>query len=457
MSNTKSIIEEQRSFFKTNTTKELAYRKKYLKALRKAIIAREDELCEALFKDFKKPMFEALASETQFVLSELNHILKHLEYWAQPNRVSGSWANFPSRDYILHEPYGNVLIIAPWNYPIQLALSPLIGALAAGNTVVIKPSELTPNSSKMIAELITSVFPPEYVTVVEGGVEASQELLHEPWNYIFFTGSTRVGQIIYEAAARHLTPVTLELGGKSPCIVDETAKIKTAAKRIAWGKFLNAGQTCIAPDYVLVHASVKEKLVVALKQAMETFYGTTTSALDYARIISEEHYTRVSGYLDGQTILAGGTCIPEERFIAPTLIDEPSLDSNVMQEEIFGPILPIISYNDISEIEQYVLHFNKPLALYLFSENRKFQNRIQKQYSFGGGAINDTVIHITNKKLPFGGVGASGINGYHGKNSFVTFSHQKSMVKRGTWIDLPLRYPPYDLPVRWAKKIKHLF
>lgn len=451
------IREAHRTFFKTNATKELAFRKKYLKALRDKIVEKEDELCQALYQDFKKPPFEALASETQFVLSELNHILRHLEYWAQPEHVSGSWANFPSQDYILHEPYGTVLVIAPWNYPIQLALSPLIGAMAAGNTVVIKPSELTPNASRLIAEMVTEVFPSHYVTVVEGGVDASQALLQESWDYIFFTGSTRVGQIVYEAAAKHLTPVTLELGGKSPCIVDASANIKTAAKRIVWGKFLNAGQTCIAPDYVLVHESVKDPLIAALKDAIATFYGPGENKTDYARIVSDGHFERIKGYLEGQRILTGGTCIPEDRYIAPTLLDHPSLESKVMQDEIFGPLLPIISYATPEDIVGYISHFSKPLALYVFSENRKFQKWIQRTFAFGGGAINDTIIHITNKKLPFGGVGASGINGYHGKNSFTTFSHKKSMVKRGTWLDIPMRYPPYRLPLKWAKKIKHLF
>ncbi len=457
MESPSEIRESHRTFFKTNASKELSFRKKYLKALRDKIVEKEDDLCHALYQDFKKPTFEALASETQFVLSELNHIIKHLDYWAQTQRVSGSWANFPSRDYVQYEPYGNVLVIAPWNYPIQLALSPLIGALAAGNTVVIKPSELTPHAARIISEIIADVFPEDYVTVVEGGVETSQALLKEPWDYIFFTGSTRVGQIVYEAAAKHLTPVTLELGGKSPCIVDASANIKIAAKRIAWGKFLNAGQTCIAPDYVLVHEAVKEQLVHALKGAITTFYGSEPNQTDYARMVSDDHFERVKGYLEGQTLLSGGTCITSERYIAPTLLDDPSLDSKVMQDEVFGPVLPIIGYTDVSEIKKHIDHFSKPLALYVFSENRKFQKWVQKNFSFGGGAINDTVIHITNKKLPFGGVGASGINGYHGKNSFLTFSHKKSMVKRGTWLDIPMRYPPYELPLKWAKKIKHLF
>lgn len=454
----KEIIHQQRDFFITQQTKDVSFRKKTLKRLQQEIIKREDAICEALYADFKKPKFETLAAETQFVLAEIKHVLKKIDSWASPDRVSSSWMNWPSSDYIYKEPFGTVLIIAPWNYPFQLAIAPLIGAVAAGNTVVVKPSEVTPHTAAIVSEIIRAVFEPSHVTVIEGGVAVSQQLLAEKWDYIFFTGSSHVGKIVYESAAKHLTPVTLELGGKNPCIVDETAAIALAAKRIVWGKFLNAGQTCIATDYILVHHTVKDKLVAALQQSITKCYGENMEASpDFSRTVSQKHYAGLKEMLEGEEILFGGKSNDTDNYISPTIVNEPKLNSKLMAGEIFGPILPIISYKTDEDIHKYIMNYGKPLATYVFSTNKKFQKKIIDTYSFGGGAINDTVIQITNKKLPFGGVGQSGIGAYHGKISFDIFSHQKAIIKKANWFDAPLRYPPYTMPMKFVKKIKHLF
>ncbi len=454
----KELINEQDAFFATQQTKSIAYRKKYLKELQKVLIAKEDAICDALYADFKKPKFESLATETQLVLSELNYILGRMDIWSKPEKVSSTWANFPSSDKIYREPYGRVLVISPWNYPFLLSMSPLIGALAAGNIVVLKPSELSPNTSKIISEIIAQVFPKEYVRVVEGDVSTATALLAEKWNYIFFTGSSRVGKIVYQSAAEHLTPVTLELSGKNPCIVDSTASLNLAAKRIVWGKFLNAGQTCIAPDYILVHKSIKEQLIAQIKRQITKFYGEhIEESRDYARIATNPHYDGLKGKLAGQNLLFGGKFNDEDQYLEPTLVDEPGLDTDLMMGEIFGPILPFISYETEAEIQSYIENYEKPLALYVFSGNKKFQKRIMKQYGFGGGVINDAVMQIANKKLPFGGVGQSGIGGYHGKHSFDLFSHKKAVIKKANWIDIPIRYAPYKIPIRLVKLLKHLF
>lgn len=454
----KEIIHQQRNFFKTGQTKEISFRKKALKALQEAIIKREDAICDAIYADFKKPKFETLAAETQFILAEIKHVLKNMDSWAERERVSGSWMNWPSADYIYKEPYGVVLVIAPWNYPFQLAFAPLIGAVAAGNNVVVKPSEITTHTAAIISEIIKTVFDPAHVTVVEGGVEVSQELLEEKWDYIFFTGSPAVGKIVYQSAAKHLTPVTLELGGKNPCIVDDTASIALAAKRIVWGKFLNAGQTCIASDYILVHEKVKDQLVTALQENIIKCYGENMEASpDFARTVSKKHYEGLKEMLVGEKLLFGGQSNDGDHYLAPTLVNEPHLDSQLMAGEIFGPILPIISYKTDADIDRYIMNYGKPLAAYVFSNNKKFQNKIIETYSFGGGAINDTVIQVTNKRLPFGGVGQSGIGAYHGKLSFDIFSHHKAIIKKANWFEAPVRYPPYNTSINLVKKIKHLF
>ena len=454
----KDILQTQRDFFQTQQTKDIAFRKQSLKRLQEEIVKREDAICDALYADFKKPKFETLAAETQFVLAELNYTLKKIDSWASPTRVSASWMNWPSSDYIYKEPYGAVLVIAPWNYPFQLAIAPLIGAIAAGNTAVVKPSEVTPHTAAIISEIIKAVFDPAHVTVVEGGVEVSQQLLAETWDYIFFTGSPQVGKIVYESAAKHLTPVTLELGGKNPCIVDDTASIALTAKRIVWGKFLNAGQTCIASDYILVHENVKDKLVEALKENITKCYGQNVEASpDFSRMVSDKHYKNLKDMLEGEDILFGGHSNDADYFLSPTLVNEPKMDSKLMEGEIFGPILPVISYKTEDDIHKYITNYGKPLAAYVFSNNKKFQQKIINTYSFGGGAINDTVIQITNKRLPFGGVGQSGIGAYHGKITFDIFSHHKAIIKKANWFEAPVRYPPYNVPIKFVKKIKHLF
>lgn len=447
----------QITFFSSEKCKELKYRKNTLKKLEQIIIKREDAICEALYSDFKKPKFEGLLSETQFVLSELQHIIKNMSFWARPKKVAGSLGSFPSKDWIQFEPFGNVLVISPWNYPFMLAISPLIGAVAAGNTVVLKPSELSPATSKILAEIISEAFEPGHVSIVEGGVDTSQELLALKWDYIFFTGSSRVGKIVYKSAAEHLTPVTLELGGKNPCIVDDTASISVAAKRIAWGKLLNAGQTCLAPDYLLVDTKIKDDLIIAIKEAITKFYGDNIMASPYlARVATENQYARLKRMLQDGNVVWGGQFNDDDQFIEPTLIDNPSLDAEVMQDEIFGPILPIYAYEKEQEIANYISKFGRPLALYLFSKRRRFQKEIINKYSFGGGVINDCVIQIANKRMPFGGVGNSGFGGYHGEHSFHLFSHKKSMIKKPFYLDIPLRYPPYKLPEKLVKKLKHV-
>lgn len=446
------LVDNQKSFFQTEETKSLAFRKSMLLRLKSELIKYEQHIIDALFADFKKPKFESILSETGIVLSELDLTLKKLNNWAKPKRVFPSLLNFPSTDKIYYEPYGTVLVISPWNYPYQLAFLPIIGAIAAGNTVVLNPSELTPNTSQVIESIIKTVFREDYVAIVQGDASIAQELLKQQWDYIFFTGSVNVGKIVAQAAAKHLTPTTLELGGKNPCIIDETAHIKLAAKRIAWGKFLNAGQTCIAPDYILIHDTVKKDFIEALREKIETFYSKNPKeSQDLARIINIENFKRLSKMLDNGNIVIGGETNEDDLFIAPAVIDEPSLHSEIMKDEIFGPILPVLSYKNEDDINNIIKRYNKPLSLYVFSNNKKFANKMITTYSFGGGAINDTIVQFANPKLPFGGVGSSGIGAYHGKHTFYTFSHKKPVVKRGSWMDVPMRYAPYSGKIKLVK------
>ncbi|MFN4027046.1 MAG: aldehyde dehydrogenase [Flavobacterium sp.] len=440
--------------FKTD----LNYRKQALVKLLLTIQKKEAEIIQALYDDFKKPAFEAVATETSYIVSELEYTIKNLKKWAKPQRVLPSFLNFPSTDYIYKEPYGKVLVIAPWNYPYQLALAPLIAAVAAGNQVVVKPSELADNTSRVIAEIIKESFEEQHVHCVLGGIEVSQNLLSQRWDYIFFTGSVAVGKIVAKAAAVHLTPVTLELGGKNPCIIEETADLKLAAKRIVWGKFLNAGQTCIAPDYLLVHQNIKPTFIGYLKEEITLAYGENPQeSPDFPRIINEKNWKRQLQLLENQTVIFGGQSAVSDFYLAPTLLDEPSLDSLVMQEEIFGPILPILSYNSEADLEKIILSYEKPLSLYVFTKENSFAEKTITRFSFGGGCINDTVIHFANKRLPFGGVGYSGIGAYHGKLSFELFSHQKPIVKKGTWLDIPIRYAPYEGKLSGLKKMLKWF
>jgi len=436
--------------YKTN----INFRKETLTKLLNAVIVHENEIIQALYDDFKKPAFEAVLTETSYVILELKDTIKNLKNWAKPKRVFPSILNFPSTDYIYKEPYGKVLVIAPWNYPFQLALCPLISAVAAGNQVVVKPSELTPKTSEIIAKIIKKVFDKKHVKVIEGGIEVSQQLLLERWDYIFFTGSVAVGKIVAKAAAENLTPVTLELGGKSPCIIDETANLKLAAKRIVWGKFVNAGQTCIAPDYVLIQKDMKSHFETYLKEEILKAYGENPSeSPDFARIVNVKNWHRLVNMIEPDKVIFGGQSNVKECYIAPTLVAVNSLESPIMKEEIFGPILPILTYKNEGEIDKIISSFEKPLALYVFTENQEFSRKIILKYSFGGGCINDTVVHFSNKRLPFGGVGHSGIGAYHGRLSFDTFSHQKSMVKKANWLDLPMRYAPYKDKLQTIKKL----
>lgn len=423
---------------------DIGYRKETLKKLLYNIQKNEDLIVKALYDDFKKPEFEAVLTETNYVISDLKDTIKNIHKWSRRKRVFPSILNFPSTDYIYKEPYGKVLVIAPWNYPFQLALCPLIAAVAAGNRVVLKPSELTPNTSSIISKIIEKTFHINHVEVFEGGVEISNKLLAQRWDYIFFTGSVGVGKIVAKAAAENLTPVTLELGGKNPCVIDETANLKLAAKRIVWGKFINAGQTCIAPDYILIQKNMKINFIRFLMEEIIKAYGKKLEkSPDFARIINTKNFLRLDSMIDREKVIFGGETDANKLFISPTLIEEPSLDSPVMKEEIFGPILPILTYETEADIHNVVSRYEKPLAFYIFSENNSFAKKLITNYSFGGGCINDTVVHFSNKRLPFGGVGHSGIGAYHGKLSFDIFSHHKAITKKGNWLDLPMRYAPY--------------
>jgi len=433
---------------------DIGYRKETLKKLLYNIQKSEDLIVKALYDDFKKPEFEAVLTETNYVISELKDTIKNIHKWAKPKRVLPSLLNFPSTDYIFKEPYGNVLVIAPWNYPFQLALCPLISAVAAGNRVVLKPSELTPNTSSVIAKIIEKTFHINHVEVFEGGIEVSNKLLAKRWDYIFFTGSVSVGKIIAKAAAENLTPVTLELGGKNPCIIDETANLKLAAKRIVWGKFINAGQTCIAPDYILIQKNMKVNFLSFLMEEIIKAYGKKMEkSPDFARIINTKNWVRLDSMIEREKVVFGGETDASKLYISPTIIEEPALDSPVMKEEIFGPILPILTYETQAEIQNVIRRYEKPLAFYVFSENKSFAKKLITTYSFGGGCINDTVVHFSNKRLPFGGVGHSGIGAYHGQLSFDIFSHHKAVVKKGNWLDLPMRYAPYKDKLTSIKRL----
>jgi aldehyde dehydrogenase (NAD+) len=452
--NLKLILESQKKYFKTQATRDIGMLKKLLANLRIEIISREDEIYEALFKDFKKSKFETYFGEIGIVISEIDATIKNISSWSKPKKVRASGLNFPSSDYIYSEPYGSVLIIAPWNYPFQLAIAPMITAIAAGNTVVLKPSEHTANTSKLLENIICSIFKPEHVRVIQGGVPETTLMLKERWDYIFFTGSVSVGKIVAKAAAPHLTPVTLELGGKNPCIIDDTISTELTAKRLVWGKFVNAGQTCIAPDYLLVHSSLKKQLISDLKKEIIRAYGENPQkSPDYPRIINTKNLTRLTNMLEDSKVIFGGKSDASDCFLEPTLIEDPYLDSKVMKEEIFGPILPILSYESEADINAIISNYEKPLGFYVFSSNKTFYRKMIETYSFGGGTINDTMIHFGNTNLPFGGVGESGVGAYHGKLGFDTFSHKKGIVVKGNWLDISLRYAPYTNKLEKLKKL----
>ncbi|HCX2831629.1 TPA: aldehyde dehydrogenase [Staphylococcus aureus] len=453
-----NIIEQKfydsKAFFNTQQTKDISFRKEQLKKLSKAIKSYESDILEALYTDLGKNKVEAYATEIGITLKSIKNARKELKNWTKTKNVDTPLYLFPTKSYIKKEPYGTVLIIAPFNYPFQLVFKPLIGAIAAGNTAIIKPSELTPNVARVIKRLINETFDANYIEVIEGGIEETQTLIHLPFDYVFFTGSENVGKIVYQAASENLVPVTLEMGGKSPVIVDETANIKVASERICFGKFTNAGQTCVAPDYILVHESVKDDLITALSKTLREFYGQNIQqSPDYGRIVNLKHYHRLTSLLNSEqmNIVFGGHSDEDERYIEPTLLDHVTSDSAIMQEEIFGPILPILTYQSLDEAIAFIHQRPKPLSLYLFSEDENATQRVINELSFGGGAINDTLMHLANPKLPFGGVGASGMGRYHGKYSFDTFTHEKSYIFKSTRLESGVHLPPYKGKFKYIK------
>ncbi|HFV7391139.1 TPA: aldehyde dehydrogenase [Staphylococcus aureus] len=453
-----NIIEQKfydsKAFFNTQQTKDISFRKEQLKKLSKAIKSYESDILEALYTDLGKNKVEAYATEIGITLKSIKNARKELKNWTKTKNVDTPLYLFPTKSYIKKEPYGTVLIIAPFNYPFQLVFEPLIGAIAAGNTAIIKPSELTPNVARVIKRLINETFDANYIEVIEGGIEETQTLIHLPFDYVFFTGSENVGKIVYQAASENLVPVTLEMGGKSPVIVDETANIKVASDRICFGKFTNAGQTCVAPDYILVHESVKDDLITALSKTLREFYGQNIQqSPDYGRIVNLKHYHRLTSLLNSaqMNIVFGGHSDEDERYIEPTLLDHVTNDSAIMQEEIFGPILPILTYQSLDEAIAFIHQRPKPLSLYLFSEDENATQRVINELSFGGGAINDTLMHLANPKLPFGGVGASGMGRYHGKYSFDTFTHEKSYIFKSTRLESGVHLPPYKGKFKYIK------
>lgn len=449
-----AIVEAQRSFFRSGATLDLKFRRNMLKKMLSALDKWEQPLSGALWTDLHKSYEEAYITELSIVKGEIKNHLRHIKSWARPRLKATPIKMFPSVSRTISEPLGNTLIIAPWNYPVQLLLNPLVGAISAGCTAILKPSPYVPNVSLVLEQMIADTFPSEYIGVVQGNRNVNQTLMEHRFDLIFFTGSPSLGRRIMETASRHLTPVVLELGGKSPCIVDRDADIKVAAKRIAWGKTLNAGQTCIAPDYLLIHQSVKDEFVHAFAHAVKELHGEDIAASrHYVRMVNDRAFARVRGYLADGTVLYGGRADAEERFIEPTLLDMdmhlPAIEGRtngkpVLQEEIFGPILPVITFEDTQDVQDYITSGEKPLALYYFGSKAKSKD-ILRHTSSGGACINDAIMHIANENIPFGGVGNSGMGHYHGEESFSAFSHLRSVVSTATWIDLPFRYMPYRM------------
>lgn len=446
-------LEKQREFFHSNETKRIQNRKDCLEKLALTIIKYEDQLLDALKKDLNKSAFEAYETEIGIVLQEINYMQRHLSKWSKRKRVPTPIVHFPSKSYLYKEPYGIALIIAPWNYPFQLVMAPLIGAIAAGNCCMIKPSEYAPYTAIIVERIIQEAIPCQWVTVIQGGVEETKLLLKEKFDYIFFTGGTTVGRIVMEAASKHLTPVTLELGGKSPCIVDHTSDLRVCAKRIVWGKYLNAGQTCVAPDYILVHSSIKDQLIREIRKAITQFYGEAPlKCEDYPKIINEAHFKRLTQLIKGNEIVIGGQYDEGTQKIAPTVVDNITWQDHIMKEEIFGPILPVLTFDTVKEVINQIRENPKPLALYLFTKDNNAEQEVINALSFGGGCINDTIIHLANPKIGFGGVGESGMGQYHGKASFDTFTHEKGIVKKAYCLDVPFRYPPFKNKLPLLKK-----
>lgn len=440
------IVNEQRAYFKSGKTLDVKTRLFHLKNLKAAIKAHESEINSALLSDLGKSPSESYMTEIGMTLGELSHVIGHLKKWAKPIRRRSPLAQYPSKSYILPSPYGNTLVISPWNYPFLLSIQPAIGAIAAGNTVIIKPSRASAATSAVLRKIVESTLPAGLCSVLFGDnceKDVNERILEYKFDYVFFTGGAEVGRKVYAKASESLTPVTLELGGKSPVIVDETAKIDLAARRIVFGKLLNAGQTCIAPDYVIAHKSVADKLVSCIKKYIDKMYSGGIRCKHFGKIISERHYNRVKNLLSGN-IYCGGGFDDDERKIEPTVIYPASLDIPAMQEEIFGPVLPVLTYSDEREIFDIIAEHPTPLAMYLFTTNKKTEKRLTSKIMFGGGCVNDTIVHIATSYIPFGGVGTSGTGSYHGKASFETFSHFKSVLKKSNKLDLPLRYSPYS-------------
>ncbi len=440
-----SIVKNCKDFFNTNTTKDYNFRLAQLKKLQNALNSNEKELLNALYADLHKTNFEAYFSELAIVKDELNFAIKHIKKWMRTQRVPTPIAHFKSVSTILYEPFGTVLIMSPWNYPLNLTLAPLIGAIAAGNCSIVKPSNYSPAVSAALDKIISENFPPEYISVIPGGREENGALLEQRFDYIFFTGGTEVGKLVMQSAAKYITPVTLELGGKSPCIVEKSANLKIAARRLAFGKYLNAGQTCVAPDYLLIEKEIKEPFIGELRNVLKEFFPTETYLqMHFPHIVNEKHFTRLMNLIEGEKIITGGNGNKEQKFIEPTILDNINFESKIMQEEIFGPILPVITFNSLDTIIAQIKMREKPLALYIFTKNKQVEKKILTEISFGGGCINDTIVHLATNYLPFGGVGYSGVGKYHGFESFKTFSNTKSILKKSVFPDIGVSYHPYS-------------
>ena len=451
-----NLLEQQKAFYRTGATIPVKFRIEQLKKLYNAVKKYETEINNALTLDLGKSTYEGFMCETGLVLSEISYMLKHIRKYTRAKKVHTPLAQFPSKSYKLAVPYGNTLIMSPWNYPFLLTFDPLVDAIAAGNTAILKPSAYSPNTGKIVEKIIAECFAPEYIATIMGGREENKALLDMKFDFIFFTGSQAVGREVLKHAANNLIPCVLELGGKSPCIVDSTANIKLAAKRIVFGKYLNCGQTCVVPDYILCENSVKDEFIKEVKRQIKLQYGEKPlDNQDYGKIINEKHFTRLMGLIDKKKVVCGGKSNPETNQIEPTVMDNVDFSDAVMQEEIFGPIMPIITYESFDNVIADLKNKDKPLALYLFSSNKNHINRVTRELSYGGGCINDVIIHLASSEMGFGGVGASGMGTYHGRDGFDAFSHTKSIVDKKTWLDLPMRYQPYKN--KFYEKLLHIF
>ncbi len=436
------IIKAQREYFESGKTRPLSFRLDALKKLKAAIKKNEELVYEALLFDLNKPKSETYMCELGLVYEEISYHIKHLSKWMKNKRVHTPLAQFSSKSFVSPEPYGVALIMSPWNYPLQLSLSPLVGAISAGNCAIVKPSAYAPASSAAVAEIVSEAFPPEYITVVTGGREENKALLLEKFDYIFFTGSVPVGKLVMESAAKNLTPISLELGGKSPVILEKSADVRVAARRIAFGKILNAGQTCVAPDYIFIEKGMKSEFIFNYKKAVDEFFSEGDMS-DFPKVVNDKHFERLTSLMEGEKVALGGKSDKATRFIEPTLLDDVTIDSRIMEEEIFGPILPMLEFETLDTPIDYIRKNPKPLALYLFTKNKEVEDKILNTCSFGGGCINDTIIHLATSEMGFGGVGESGMGAYHGKASFDTFTHYRSIVKKRNFPDLKMRYRPY--------------